>query len=163
MHASVGDFNTKFGWGQGHKLQPDEQVGWARAGGADTTISRALREWMQPHDLCLESSYFWDSVGRTFFSGAAQAGKPEAKSHIDHIMLPTVASNIVEDCYISARLMRKMQILLHFCSLDHCPVMLEIRAQLRHSLPAPRKRVDADLMMKAVVNKKPRAPFVEAL
>ena len=77
-------------------------------------------------------------------------------------MLPGAAAGLVDGCFTSPRLMRQLQLPKTVKLIDHCPMILSLRAELCHTSP-PHVRVDRDLLMDAVTHKQHRAPFVHRL
>ena len=65
-------------------------------------------------------------------------------------------------CYTSNKFMRHLQLPKNPNPFDHCPLFLQLRAQLCHA-PEPRQRIDKDMLMSAVINKQFREPFIHKL
>ena len=152
----LGDMNTRFGLQSGHRVQADSVVGDTMPRAEESHVSSAIRELCREQGLRVETT-FHRAVRYSFFAGSSSAS-----TLIDHILLPASAGALVDHMYTDRRMMRRLQHVNTARPVDHCPVVLRLRAQLCH-IQSPMAKINLDDVMDAVKNKSKRANFVNEL
>jgi hypothetical protein len=106
------------------------------------------------------------AAATTFFHTGATYYGESSVSHIDHLMIPVQATQLISSIRADRIKMKRLQLVVALKPVDHCPVVFRIRATLDHQTKTDgdlEQRLDMDRVMIALTKGPGQQRFLDTI